>query len=296
MRSPVKVAAVTAALLLILVLAGCSSSSGPGSGSDLVGSGGRFRIAEYVGDGHNGTKPLPSLSGLAGGPGEEVRPQAVATGLAYNGAPLCEFVPQKSISWYYLKKTTTSPVVVVTLQPINGLDADLYLLEGKGADFFDGAKCLGYSNRTPSGSDNPLGYAPDWVSASPPTGGTSGWPFAWVAVYGYHTGTGAREYNLEVDLAPVVVKGFGKADTVGLEDSDWFCLVSTSPTPTAHVVQVIPTSGQPDLYVYQTDSKHFLAKHTGPGTRVVSFTASPGIAYYIRVFGLVGSTYTIVIA
>jgi hypothetical protein len=139
---------------------GCSSS-GPEPTNDAVGIR-TFKISEYVGDGHGGTKPL--LFGA--GPGDVAA--AMGSYLGFGGTPRSATVVINQTQWYKLPASTVARPLVITVQPTADEDTDLYVLNGRPSHYPGADACLGYSDRTPSGSDGVRsGYAPDWVSISP---------------------------------------------------------------------------------------------------------------------------------
>ena len=295
MRSLVKVAAVTAALLLIWVLAGCSSSSGPGSGSDLVGSEAAFKIAEYVGDGHNGTKPpWTALFPVPGQQGVEVQTQGSPTKLTIGANYVYANVYPTAVNWYYLAAIGPHAAqVLVTMQPVHNRDADLYLLNGKP---YMAPAVLAYSTRYPLvGQPDPVNgvnYAPDWCYYD--FADTAGYVASQIACFGVKDGvSGARYFRLEADMPwGMTVNGAalsGHHTTTG--QSVWYRF--TGQAGHNYTVHLTAVSGDPDVYCYGNSSTTFKGKSVVSGGGDVAVAATSTGYHFSRVYAYNNCTWNI---
>ena len=223
------------------------------------------------------------------------RPRGVAvvgastdpTKLGYGLAPKVNRVRRNRVSWYELPPTTIAAhpgAPVITLQPTADEDADLFVLEGRGAYYWDGADDIDYSTRLPSGGTDTVagGYAPDWVAFD--TGATGGAPTAQIAVYGVASATTFKNYRIESDWAwELVVNGASLRQAVAQYNSDWNYFEATSGTQ--YTVHMTAHAGDPDIYVYRDVSTEFVASDVTTGNASISFTASRACRHYIRAYG-----------
>jgi hypothetical protein len=282
-------AAILAGLLAgAITLTGCGGSDGGSDGSALAPL---DKISEYLGDGHNGAKPL--LDGLEPAP-TGLDTQALPTALVIEAPPLTGRTPAKNINWYRVPPVSATRELLVTLQPTADEDSDLYLLSADGETYSPKAACLGYSNRLPAGGDDVNGYAPDWAAFTTPN--SQGRQSAQVAVYGMATGATPKHYRVECDpVWGLTVNGVTKGGSLTLYDSHWYRFAGQAGTDYDVMLQAI--SGDPDTYVYQGDATHFIAKDTqvGSGTSV-GFTAAVDGYYYVRVHGFNAGSYEVGIA
>jgi len=290
MRLPARVL-LALPLLAALVAAGCgSTSSGPAGSIPTV------KIQEYVGDGHHGTKALPPFWPLSGAQTAPVRPQTALSGLTISASPRTSNVLPRSTDWYYVPPLNTGGEVLVTVQPTNKRDSDLYVLEGRADWFTDDATTLGYSNRAPSGSGDVIagGYAPDWVRFGF-LSATDGFPAAYVAIYGDPIGaSGGRYFTVEADWAHITFANQAAATgTLQAGDSNWFMLWADPET--AYTARLSAVTGDPDLYVYGGTSSEFVGSSTGGGGGTVAFTSAAGsgwLAYCCRVYAYSACKYS----
>lgn len=278
-----------AGALLAVLLAGCG-----GSGSALPGPSDVFptaRIIEYVGDGHGGTKPFPPiLQSMV----EEVRTQAMGTMLKLGGVRKKEKVQRRLVNWAYVEPVAdTDVVIVVTCQPWcvrDPGDPDLYVLDPY-PDWPHGGHLgvYGYSDRLPSEPPNPVCcYAPDWVAFEPQR--TDPYPAAQVAVYGYPPDVWSR-FHLEADIVTALqVDGPTVTKVLGQRQSHWFMFDATGGT--TYRVDVDCLKGDPDFYVYEGDSSHYLDGRAGPGGGFVPVTPSATGRCFIRVYAAPTGTTT----
>jgi len=275
--------------LVVPALTGCSSSLDSQTGDIVVGHG--VKIQEYVGDGHNGTKPWPSfLPGL--NETLTVQPQAVPETLANNGACVAGTVPTGWANWYAVPPSVTG-YWVVTLQPTGTAEVDLYAMEGHSTDFADGVACKAYSNRasTPFPSDHVKGgYAPDWVAPW-----LAGWihsPSAYVAVVGPADGATAGSFTVEADRpGALTVGGASSAGSLAAGNSRWFDIWCT--LGTAYTVTMNAISGDPDLYIYENSSTEYVTGSAAAGGATATFTAAEMGFHFIRVYAYNDCKYSI---
>lgn len=269
-------------LVILAVVGGCGSNgvtpSDPGDTS-LIG-----KIREYVGDGHGGTKAWPaSLPSPAAADHASRLPYRLEYGLA----PREDRIRRRKISWYALPPTTVGAhpgAPVITLQPTANEDSDLFVLEGRGAYYWDGADSIGYSIRLPSPEPDQVasGYAPDWVAFD--TGPTRGEPTAQIAVYGTPGDPPLRHYRIESDWAwELQVNGSSLRQAVAQYNSDWNFFEATSGVH--YTVHMTAHSGDPDIFVYQDESTEFVDSDTGVGNASIGFTAGATCRHYIRAYG-----------
>lgn len=258
-----------AGVLLTVLLAGCG-----GSGQVLERAG---EVAEYVGDGHNGTKSLPDLLGLSR---SVLQTQAVATALRLGEPPLLQRVPAKSVNWYRIPAVGVDRPLLVTLQPTADEDSDLYLFPGSATGYGSGATCLGASNRLPLGNiDRPAGYAPDWVALEATD--SKGWPTAQVAVWGAPGGATPKHYRLECDpVWGLTVDGSAKGGTLTYRDSHWYRF----PIKAGHSYWVnreyLSADGRCSMYAYLGRATRYLGAGALP-----QLTATETGTCYLRMYG-----------
>lgn len=264
----------------IVVLGGCGAGSVAPDGADQVAP---VKIIEYRGDGGGSLKP-PALF-LAG---PEPAPASVGELLGMGATGLLGTVPRKATSWYYIAPRDTAGTVVVTLQPTANEDSDLFVL-----DRYD-YHLLKASLRTPSyGDPDSLrsGYAPDWVAVD--LTASSGWPLAYVAVYGAVTSASVDRFRLEADGATVRGPGSGTwAGRVAKNQSKWCRLNVHSGDP--YNLTLTAVSGDPDIFVYHETSSKWVGSDVSVGGGSLGFTAGAG-PYYIRIFGSTGSDFSLYI-
>ena len=291
MRQAIRIASAALLVGVLLALVGCSSNTT--SEAVPTDSGQTFKIAEYVGDGNSGTK-LP-LFPLLGSPvaSAVVLPEAAGTALNYGANYVTTNVYPTAINWYYLPKVSATTPVIVTMQPVHDRDADLYLLSGTGPSTGGGLACLASSIRTPSGSadDAPagVGYAPDWAFYN---FSASDWPAAHIACYGVNSGSGARYFRLEADIVQgLTVNGGLLEGSLGAGQSAWYVFATTNGL--AYRVGLAALSGDPDIYVYTTNSSGFMVKNTATGGGYASFTATATASHFVRVYAFSACTYRI---
>jgi len=275
-----------------LIVAGCSGT-GDGGGPGEAG----VKIAEYVGDGHGGTKPLPPFLTAPSGSAGEVTTQVAAPVLNHNTPYVADTVEQTNVSWYRLPAVSVATCWVVTVQPTANLDSDLYMIEGNASAFGDGADYRGSSNRLPTASGEltrGVGYAPDWAYTST-TGTTGGHPSAFIAVYGVpDLNLGARPFRIEADMAGVLYAGgAARAGSLTAGNSLWFYFYGAL-SGTAYTVKLTAVQGDPDVYVYGQRSIEFIGKDISAGNGQVHFTTATYDKYYfIRVYGYNNCKYSI---
>ncbi len=273
------------AAVVAVVLAGCGGNAiGPpaGGGDDTVTT---YKIDEYVGDG-GGAKTTPELTS------GEVTPAGGDTTLA-PGAPVrWGTVPYRRTQWYsFMAKSGRQ---LVTLQPLEESDPDLYLLAPTGNAPYD-IECLEFSNRGLPGEF--YGLAPDWVCYNFREVFTLRFN---VAVFGYGKPPGnLNPYTIEMDIPGAIAAG-GAVNGIplGAGDSDWYHIVVAPGLPYTVNVVAVAGIGDPDLYVYGENSTQFVASSTLAGNDSVSFTAYPGYMedgqwYHVRVYGFSACTYNI---
>ncbi len=273
---------VTVILVILTAVGGCGSdgvmSSNPGDGP-LMG-----KIREYVGDGHGGTKSWPSF---LPSPAAADHASRLPYRLEYGLTPKSNRIRRHGISWYALPPTTVSAhpgAPVITLQPTANEDSDLFVLEGRGAHYWDGADSIAYSIRLPAPEPDQVagGYAPDWVAFD--TGPTSGAPTAQIAVYGLAGDPPFRYYRIESDWAwELQVNGASIRQAVAQYNSDWNFFEATSGV--RYTVHMTAHDGDPDIFVYQDESTEFVTSDTGTGNASRTFTATDTCRHYIRAYG-----------
>jgi hypothetical protein len=272
-----------ALLLAILALVGGCGSGGvtlsdPGD-APLIG-----KIREYVGDGHGGTKSWPSF---LPSPAAADRVSRLPYRLDYGLTPKQNRIRRRKINWYALPPTAVGAhpgAPVITLQPTANEDSDLFVLEGKGANYWNGADSIGYSIRLPSPEPDQLvlGYAPDWVAFD--TGPTSGEPTAQIAVYGTPGDPPYRYYHIESDWAwELQVNGPSLRQAVPQYNSDWNFFEASSGVH--YTVHMTAHDGDPDIFVYEDESTEFVDSDTSTGNASIGFTAGATSRHYIRAYG-----------
>jgi hypothetical protein len=246
------------------------------------------KIREYVGDGHGDTKewpapvPRPNLD----------QASRLPYRLLYGLAPKPNRIRRHRVSWYELRPTTVGAypgAPVITLQPTANEDSDLFVIEGRGANYGDGADSIGYSTRLPSPEPDQVagGYAPDWVAFD--TGPTGGAPTAQIAVYGLPGDPIFRYYRIEADWAwELQVNGPSLRQAVTQYNSDWNFFEATSGTQ--YTVRMTDHNGDPDIFVYQDESTEFVAGDTGIGNASITFTAGATCRHYVRAYGYSSAT------
>lgn len=187
MPRPMAYALLLAAAVAIATIAGCGGSGTPSATTATA------RIQEFVGAGYSGEKPGGLVWDAAFKPGTKNVPAL----LPLNAAPVTGSVPQGQISWYRLPVYGSARRVVITLQPTDGDDSDLYVLR----TWSTLGALLGQSIRTPVPSDPDSNFigAPDWVYLEFPADASHA--AGQVAVYGPVGGPyPTRDFRLEVDL------------------------------------------------------------------------------------------------
>jgi len=281
-------AAVLMAAGLAGLIAGCSGGSGSVAGPVAQG----LKISEYVGDGHGGTKPWPSLLPLVAGP---VQPAATPEVVGNNDACLTGSVAAGWVNWYALEPRSGGTDWIVTLQPTANADSDLYLMEAYGGGYDDGAACRGYSNRSPDGGNRDRvkgSYAPDWVHMGIMAIGEPTTPPAYIAVYGSSADDLAKPYTLEADAAGrLTVDGAASAGSLNAGNSRWFSFSAL--VGHDYVVTLSAVSGDPDLYIYQDASTKYVTGSAAHGGATLSLRATATVAHFMRVYAYNDCKYSI---
>ena len=278
-------------VLLAVAIGGCGSTSDqPGDGAQGI------KIAEYVGDGHGGAKPLAFPFPQPGEESQPVQTQTTPAVLYPNATCKVGAVVRRAISWFALPALTESAWWVVTLQPTANEDTDLYVLRGRGDQYAD-PKCLGYSNRLPNGSQpdkvKGLGLAPDWVPFLVSVGDGAGFPAAEIAVLGVYSGPTVHRFTIEADRPTFLgVNGTGRSGTLAAaSNSQWWAFNGTNGTH--YTVKLIALSGDPDMFTYANAATGFVGAQTATGGGTVAFTATQNALYHIRVYAYTACRYTI---
>ena len=262
-----------------MCLSGCGSNSTPSAVDQVL----EPRIAEYVGDGGGSLKPWPDLLAPLG----LDSPSVVAPKLKDDAQPKIGKVARKQVSWYRLQALKlpagTGSFLVVTLQPTANEDTDLYVLEGKGSNFDDGAGLLGSSRRAPQAPGTTgEGYSPDWVSFE--TTSTAGWPAGHVAVLGANVEPAVKHFRIEMDTPWGLIEGGGaQAETVNRYDSDWW--VFAGGTGTQYTIEMKVTAGDPDIFLYGDEATDFIMKDITTGDATLIFTPTVASNHFVRVYG-----------
>lgn len=266
----------------LLMFAACCLWGCGGTGTATDQSAPIAPVAEYVGDGHHGTKPVLGFGGLGA---VLAQPQAMAELLGIGGRPITSTVLATHTNWFRLPKLTTSTLTVVMLQPTADEDADLYLLKGNGGTYAGGAGSLGHSNRLPTGGDAVNGFAPDWVARN--FAPTAGYPAAQVAVYGAPGGPATKHFYLEADpVTDLVPNGADSTRMITAGYSDWY-RVTSGAIPLDVSVHLNQMSTETSLFLYKNDALGFLISTPADlptGQISVGFHCDPGDAYFIRVY------------
>ncbi|NPV48657.1 MAG: hypothetical protein HPY69_17080 [Armatimonadetes bacterium] len=270
-----------AGAMLAAILAGCG---GAGEVTEVTSE-----VAEYAGDGHNGTKPLPELVGLSH---PLMQTQAVATALRLGEPPVLQRVPAKSVNWYRIPPIGVDRPLLVTLQPTADEDSDLYLFPGSATGYGSGATCLGSSNRLPLGNtDRPGGFAPDWVVLEATD--SKGWPAAQVAVWGAPGGATPKHYRIECDpVWGLTVGGSSKGATLTYRDSHWYRF----PVKAGHSYWIEreygSADGRCDVYAYLGRATRYLGAGAFP-----QLDATETGTCYLRLYGSTSAAcpYTILV-
>lgn len=274
-----------------VVGAGCG-----GSGSAVPRSSDVFpmaRIVEYVGDGHGGTKPFPTLIKAMTG---DVNTQSMGTRLQIGGVAKEQKVQRRLANWCYIDPVTSPTTLVVTCQPafikVPG-DADLYVMRPRPTT--SGVPVHYYSDRSPSGGGDGDtlrggGYAPDWVAFNPAY--YDPYPAAQVGIYGYYSPqetTVWKHFLIEVDEAQELsTDGTPVTKVLGQRQSDWYYFW----TSTTCYIEVQAIKGDPDFYVYEDDSKSYVDGAVGPGGGTVTVHAYSAKQIFIRVYAYPTGTTT----
>lgn len=238
--------------VLTVIIGGCGGQA-PVVPEDV------YDVAEYVGDGHHGTKPAPDFLSLV----PEIQTQAIATALRLGDPALVDRVPEKAVNWYRIPPVGVDRPLIVTLQPTADEDSDLYLFQGSATGYGAGATCLGASSRLPLGNtDRPNGYAPDWVALDATD--SKGWPTAQVAVWGAAGGGSPKHYRIECDpVWGLTVDGAHKSGTVTYRNSHWYRFAVKA----GHVyfIQRWYTSadGRMNVYAYLNRATRYLTANNG---------------------------------
>jgi hypothetical protein len=273
----------TVSVSVLVVLVGCGSGSSPGPGGTVATVG---KFMEYTGDGGGSLKPWPGLFATAGD-----QANRVPTELTSTAVPTAARVPAGNINWFYVDHWTTLYPAVITVQPTADEDSDLYVMEGQGSAYGDGAGCLGFSKRTPDGTQpdrlRGLGYAPDWVAydlGSIPTA-----PAAQVAVYGATGGTAKKHFTIEIHSAfRLSVGGLSSSTRRDVGSSAWYRFYAF--TGRDYSLQLTATDGDPDMYLYALNSSGYVARHTAVGGGTINFTAKATGYHYVRVHAYSSAT------
>jgi hypothetical protein len=268
-------------LAIVAVIGGCGSDGVlPSDPGDVPLTG---KIQEYVGDGHGGTKAWPALLPRPAADQASRLPYRLEYGLT----PKENRIRRHRVNWYELPPTTVGAhpgAPVITLQPTANEDSDLFVIEGRGAYYWDGADSIAYSTRLPSPTPDQVagGYAPDWVAFD--TGATSGAPTAEIAVYGLPGDPVFRYYRIESDWAwELQVNGPSLRQAVAQYNSDWNFFEATSGVQ--YTVHMTAHNGDPDIYVYQDESTEFVDSDARIGGASITFTAGATCRHYIRAYG-----------
>jgi len=288
MNRPHSLAVIITLGMAALVLGGCGENTGSPSGVYAAGG----KIAEYVGDGHDGTKPPPPFLSLAPAQLEQVQTQAMATQLNNAAHRVASTVPVQQANWFSLPAATSACTWIVTLQQLAGEDGDLFLLKSNQL-YASGAPLLASSTRLPDSGQVDVvdGNVPDWVAYTVP-GQTSGYPVGYPVVYGAMGGAALKHFNIEADTVPqLLINGAGKAGTLALRDSNWFWFNGLNGVP--YSVRMTAMSGDPDIYVYGDTSSKFRDKNTASGSGTVVFTANATQRHYIRLHAFTAGKYSI---
>lgn len=272
----IAVGVVVLVVLCVVLLPGCGGSGNTAPGVNEAG----LKIREFAGVGYTGVKPSPFPLPDDG----QMQTQSVASKLALNQVPLSGLVPPALINWYRIPPVTNSQSVVVTVQPTENKDSDLFAFEaGVGGVYADNMLTLGFSRRTPT---DDYDYSPDWASFGV-TGGT-GLPVANIAVNGFQNEAGDKHYKVEADvLRTVVVNGPAKTGSVVASDSHWYQFGDTNGVH--YTITGTAVTGDPDIYVYQGNSAGFIGSANGIGSGSVPFTATATGTVFVRVYGFNGS-------
>jgi len=285
------------AVLLVVALAalaGCSSTSSPDP--MLVDNGLPVQIAEYVSDGHGGTKP--PLFPLLAAPTQSdlITPQGNPAALNYGADYLYDKVYPGAINWFYLPALTVATSVIVTMQPVHDRDADLYVLSASDLAAGGGLTQVASSTRTPTAGGcidavAGAGYAPDWAFHL--AGGPASQPALYVAAFGASGGAaGARYFRLEADFVGILVANEAMQEgSLGTGQSAWYWFYGYEGS--GYRVGLAAVSGDPDCYVYHTDSSGFVAKNDAAGDGYAGFTAPAAGNYFVRVYGHSACAYRI---
>ena len=271
-------------VLLLVGIGICLSGCGSNSTEPPIDQVLEPRIQEYVGDGGGSLKPWPDFLG----PLAADSPSAVAPKLKLYGPPKTGKVARKQVSWYRLQAQKGLPAgsytyVIVTLQPTADEDSDLYVLEGRGSNFDDGAGLTGSSRRAPTSPEHGAwGYAPDWTRVQ--TTNTAGWPIGHVAVFGVNEAPAVKHFRIEVDgVWPLPVGGGPKGGSVPRYDSNWWGFTTTSGNQ--YTLDMKVTAGDPDIFVYENEATEFITRDTGTGDAVLVFTATASGWHFVRIYG-----------
>ncbi len=277
---------VALAGLLAVLFTGCSGTGvmdDPGEALEIA------RVDEYVGDGGGSAKPwppgLPSVGAHGSAPVDEetVNTQAVAQLLRFGVAPITANVPLRQVNWFRIPALAQARRVMVTLQPLQDEDADLYILGGSPLTYESGA-LMGASRRVPTiDSDTVNGFAPDWVALD--MGPTNNFPTAQVAVVGNSIPSDKTQFTIEVDrIHQLIANGGSLTHSIAGGQSNWYSFLAQSGKQYTVRLQNV-TQGNPDAYAYGDTSDEFEAKNTTSGGGDVVFTANVGSQHYIRVYG-----------
>jgi thermitase len=177
---------------------------------------------------------------------------------------------------YYRFSVTAGQQVTVTLAPSSG-DPDLYIHD---------------PNRTQIGS-SASGSGNDVVTF---TASTSGHFFA--RVYGYSAanftisttaGGGGCTTGSSFDC-PITLSGSASGSVSQGQEKFYRFSVTAGQQVT---VTLAPSSGDPDLYVFDPNRTQIGSSASGSGNDVVTFTASTSGYYFARVYGFSAANYTI---
>lgn len=258
--------------VVLSVLAGCG---GQGPGGSLAA----HKISDLPGLLGGEAKPDPTLAMPT-----EVQTAGLATVLTSELPYRTANTPGDRTNWYESRWQGGS-TYVVTLQPLGvSQDSDLYVFGSAAA----GMQRLGLSRRGHAG--NTLA-TPDWVAVPVPE--TGRFP---IGVYGYSATTPGsfNQATIEVDRARLQAAGASaKTGQMPQGNSRWYYLNAT--VGQTLTVTVHPTAGDPDLFVYGSNSATLIDSATGDsGDDSVSFTATNAGRHYFRVYGAAAdNTFTI---
>ncbi len=262
------------------VLAGCGSTAAPDDPTLPPGPTDPFGAKYVETPGGVEEKEFPGLAAPADS-------RLLDTPLPLGDAPLEENVPRDRVNWFSFllapadvdtaEEAATPRVVLMRPSPLE--DSDLFVFRP-------------YADLSRAGTSTRAGNRIDWVAVTPGVGGSGRYQ---VAVYGFSPTTAAdpNDFRIEVDAARRLIPG--AAAVAGAEvatGSDWFRISATAGT--SYTVTLHPTSGDPDLTVYEEVSHSLVGQsQKTTGDDVVAFRAHRDGTHFIRVFGVNATRYTI---